>query len=354
MITIKEIAKLANVSIGTVDRVLHDRGEVSKETSKKIKAIISKHKFKANRVAQSLAMKKRFKLTVLIPSFDKNNLFWKSPFMGIKAATEEFENFGIRVRTFTYDQLDAKSYKDQFNKLMESKPDGVILVPTFNKETTEVTQVLDTNSIPYVFLNIDIKGFNNKSYIGQDSFKGGFLAGRLMQLCLTNNSEIVTIHSRPNLSNIHNISERIKGFEAYFSEKKLNFKNHSLEFEDFENIDFVKEKVQQVFNENKALKGIFIPSSRASIVANCFDDISNIPYIIGFDTTDQNLAALHTERITFLISQKSYDQGYKAVECMTEYFLKNGAIVPQIFSPIEIITAENVEFIQNKKNGLFS
>ena len=36
MATIKEIAKRANVSIGTVDRVLHNRGRVSKETKEKI------------------------------------------------------------------------------------------------------------------------------------------------------------------------------------------------------------------------------------------------------------------------------------------------------------------------------
>ena len=43
MITIKSIAKEANVSEGTVDRVLHNRGGVSKKTEAKIKEILKKH-----------------------------------------------------------------------------------------------------------------------------------------------------------------------------------------------------------------------------------------------------------------------------------------------------------------------
>ncbi|MBN2051635.1 MAG: LacI family DNA-binding transcriptional regulator [Spirochaetales bacterium] len=38
--TIKDIARMANVSIGTVDRVIHKRGRVSEETKDRILGII--------------------------------------------------------------------------------------------------------------------------------------------------------------------------------------------------------------------------------------------------------------------------------------------------------------------------
>ncbi|MDA0937087.1 MAG: LacI family DNA-binding transcriptional regulator, partial [Bacteroidetes bacterium] len=44
--TIKDIAKEANVSAGTVDRVLHDRGGVSPKTEAKIRKILTQKKFK--------------------------------------------------------------------------------------------------------------------------------------------------------------------------------------------------------------------------------------------------------------------------------------------------------------------
>ncbi len=39
--TLKEIAKMAGVSVGTVDRVIHNRGEVADDTKKRIKNILS-------------------------------------------------------------------------------------------------------------------------------------------------------------------------------------------------------------------------------------------------------------------------------------------------------------------------
>ena len=67
MTTIKDIAKEANVSSGTVDRVLHNRGGVSKKTSERIKDILKKKNFKINQIASSLAMKKHLSLATLIP-----------------------------------------------------------------------------------------------------------------------------------------------------------------------------------------------------------------------------------------------------------------------------------------------
>ncbi len=45
MITIKDIANMAGVSRGTVDRVLNNRGKVKPETEKKIREIIEREKY---------------------------------------------------------------------------------------------------------------------------------------------------------------------------------------------------------------------------------------------------------------------------------------------------------------------
>ena len=79
MKTIKDIAKEAKVSPGTVDRVLHNRGGVSPETEAKIKEILKNKKFKINLIASSLAMKKHKNLATLMPNYDEQNLFGNLP-----------------------------------------------------------------------------------------------------------------------------------------------------------------------------------------------------------------------------------------------------------------------------------
>ena len=58
MTTISEIAHRARVSIGTVDRVIHNRGRVAKKTEEKIKKIIKELDFKPNIYARNLKLKK--------------------------------------------------------------------------------------------------------------------------------------------------------------------------------------------------------------------------------------------------------------------------------------------------------
>ena len=55
---IKDIASMAGVSAGTVDRVLHNRGRVSEEALKKVKKALKKIDYQPNLIARSLASKK--------------------------------------------------------------------------------------------------------------------------------------------------------------------------------------------------------------------------------------------------------------------------------------------------------
>ena len=147
MTTIKDIAKEANVSTGTVDRVLHDRGGVSPRTREKIKKILKKKNFKINQIASSLAMKKHLNLATLIPLYDDQNVFWRSPTYGIQKASQEVSAYGIENNVFFFDQLDPKSYLNAFQRLIKTDPDAVVMVPLFVKESHEIIKLLNLKKI---------------------------------------------------------------------------------------------------------------------------------------------------------------------------------------------------------------
>ena len=54
MLTIKDIAKLANVSVSTVSRVLNDRPDVSEESRRRVRAVIEEHHFIPSNTARDL------------------------------------------------------------------------------------------------------------------------------------------------------------------------------------------------------------------------------------------------------------------------------------------------------------
>ena len=68
-IRIVDIAKMAGVSVGTVDRVIHNRGRVSEENRKKVQAILEMVHYQPNLMARSLASKKQYHFVAIIPSF---------------------------------------------------------------------------------------------------------------------------------------------------------------------------------------------------------------------------------------------------------------------------------------------
>ncbi len=168
MVRIKDIAKEANVSEGTVDRVLHNRGGVSKKTEERIKKIIQKRNFTLNPIASALALKNKLNIAVLIPEYSEMDIFWKSPYFGILKATGEVKNLGIKVNTFKFDQYNPLSYKYAFNALLKTKPSGVIFAPMFLKETIFFVNQLEKLEIKYLFLNIsEIKFLSDKIHIQQ-------------------------------------------------------------------------------------------------------------------------------------------------------------------------------------------
>ncbi|WP_298363458.1 LacI family DNA-binding transcriptional regulator [uncultured Lutibacter sp.] len=350
MVTIKDIARIANVSVGTVDRVIHNRQGVSEKTKVKVNKILKENNFKINVIARSLAMKKKYTVAVLIPEFREENLFWKSPLMGISKASDEVLSFGVEVELFSFNQSDCDSYLKQFELLIKLNPKAVILAPFFLKETKLMVSKLEAKGIPYMFLNLEAEGFNNCSFIGQDSYKAGYLTGKLMYLSTGDNSTYLVSIINSNLFNNIVIEKRIKGFEDFFKKNKIKFKIRNVNFDDLEDDNLISKTINTLLNDDKSIKGILVPSSRIATISNCISEqnLVNIR-LIGFDTTEQNIEQLRKNRITFLISQKSFNQGYTAVNEMADYLIHNKVPQKKIFFPIEIVTKENEEFSQRNK-----
>jgi LacI family transcriptional regulator len=350
MTTIKDIAREANVSEGTVDRVLHNRGGVSKKTEAKIKAILEHHNFSVNPVASALAMKNKYCIAALIPEYSESDLFWKSPYLGILKSADDLKTFGIQVNSFSYNQYNPDSYINTFKTLLDSKPAAVIMVPNFSKETKKIVVQLEALNIPYLFLNIDIKGFKNTAFVGQDSYMAGYIAGKLMHLSLPKPTSYLIIQARYNITKNNAVSKRIKGFNDFFNQNNIDSETQTLKMENLDNSSETKEKINSYLKKNPEIKGVFVPSSRIYIVVNCLEKkyLKNLE-LIGFDNTPQNIACLLNDSVSFLISQKPFDQGYEAIRLLADYLLQNKIPNQKNYLPIDILTKENVKYNERKR-----
>jgi len=73
--TIKDIAELAGVSKGTVDRVLHQRGKVSDKAQESVEKILKEIDYQPNPIARNLKNNKVYRICVLLPD-PKEDAYW--------------------------------------------------------------------------------------------------------------------------------------------------------------------------------------------------------------------------------------------------------------------------------------
>lgn len=351
MITIKDIAKLANVSDGTVDRVIHNRKGVSPKTAEKVKNILKENNFLLNPIASALATKNKYRIACLIPKSDKKNQFWKSPNLGILKAEKEVTRYGLQIDIAHFDQYDSKSYLEKFKKLQKNKPDAFIIAPMFSHETAFIAKELEANSIKYIFINIDNKKYKNIAFIGQDSQRAGYVAGKLMSLGLPKNSKCGVVQFRKSLIDHKAISNRISGFNNYLKKYRTDIKTKLIKIS-LNNKKNDLTKIKSFLNSAKNVSGIFVPSSRASYIASLLPKYVNTSNfsLIGYDTTEDNIFYLKNDKIQFIISQRSFNQGYEAVHIISDFLIQKKVPQKKTYSPIQIIIKENAyDDSRNKK-----
>src|SRR5690554_2293536 len=136
-VRIKDIANKAQVSIGTVDRVLHNRGEVAEETKSRILQIVKEMNYQPNILASTLASKKSALFATLFPEPPSPDGYWNKPVVGVNKRIQELRQYGIQVQPYTFSQYDPESFIEKSEKVLALKPDGVVLAPFYKKEATQ-------------------------------------------------------------------------------------------------------------------------------------------------------------------------------------------------------------------------
>ncbi len=347
-LTIKEIARLADVSEGTVDRVIHNRGGVSERTRQKIQTILDMHEFSLNPIASALANSKKFAIAVLIPRKDERSDYWEMPYQGMEQALVRIRDFGFSVRYFLFDQFDENSFLASFDEMLATAPDGVIVAPVFASEAAQKLPLLERKQIPYLFIDSQLAGFESLSFVGQDSFESGVVAARLMSMFLSEKGKSVILQTRRNISNHDAIFKRIGGYQSFFVTNKPANEVLTLMVSETDPVEHIAANIRAFLAENPKVEGVFVPSSRISTFSHLFP--STIA-LIGFDTTTGNIQALEKGEIKFLISQKSFDQGYQAVLLLFDYLLYKKVPRRQYFCDIEIILKENIRYTSFANNN---
>ncbi len=342
--TIKDIAELAGVSKGTVDRVLHKRGKVSDKALQKVEQVLKEIDFQPNPIARNLKNNKVYKICVLMPD-PKDDPYWVPANQGIIDASDEFKPFGVLVEQCLYRLYDRSSFALASQKAIDLRPDAILIVPLFQEELRQVLKKCKQRNIMVALFDNYLEEFTGEIFIGQDLNQSGRVAASLMRKIVGENDKIGVVH----VDLEPHMELKQKGFVDYFNEITSQITIESKSFSTKDTFDF-KQQISSFLQEHPTITALFVTNSKAYEILEVLPEKKRI-IIVGYDLLEKNIKYLKEGKIDFLIHQKPKRQAYLGVGYLAEYFLFEKKVPKKELLPIDIITSENVDYYVTKNHS---
>ncbi len=341
-----DIARLAGVSIGTVDRALHNRGRVAEDVRKRVLQVAADLGYKPNMLASTLAANKNFLLSLLLPD-PSMDPFWEQVASGVRQAAEQVSHYGAEIDVTYFDLFDAADFEAKSSLLFQSKYHGALVAPVFMNEGRRVLSRLEHEGKPHVLINTLIESASDTQvcYIGPDSYQSGRLAARLLYLHLKEGDMVAMLPLEKDFKNAYHMLIKEQGFRDFFGDQPLDVVVETWDFEDFDDDAQLERFLTDKIQEYPQLAGIYSTASRIHKVAAFFEreDIHNVR-LVGYDSVDRNLEFLERGVIDYLINQNPHLMGYLGVINLSKSLLTKKAPERIQYMPMDVILFENVKY----------
>ena len=343
-IRIKDIARLAGVSVGTVDRVLHSRSGVSAASREKVEEILQQLNYQPNMYASALASNKKYRFACLFPAHAEED-YWVDVENGMGQAITAFSDFHVSLQSFCYDQYESGSFTEEGEKVLNARPDGVVLSPASEEETKELAHKLREANIPYIFIDSNIPNLSPLAFFGQHAQKSGYFAARILHLLAMGANEIVVFRLiyEGRLGSNQQL-HREKGFYEYMKtccpEMKIRELNlYAKQPEQNEKL------MNEFFSAHPDIKCGITFNSKAYIIGEYMQAYGKKDFhLMGYDLLRRNVACLQNGYIDFIIAQQPTVQGYDSIECLCNHLILKKRVKSCNYMPIHLISVDNIDF----------
>ncbi len=343
--TIKDIARMAGVSAGTVDRVLHNRGDVSKASREKVQKVLEQIDYHPNMFAIGLAAKKRYRIVCIIPHHAEND-YWYAVTSGIKRAAEEVRPFNVTIDFLFYSHADKPSYNKACEQAThEKKTDAVLVAPNFHEETIRLTTYLEGKGIPYLFIDFNIEQTHALCYIGQDSRISGYMAAKILMREYKQGEEVVLFlgNQKDNPAEIQ-MRRRVEGFMKYVRTVYGEATIYDVVIQK-DNAAANRQLLDDFFRAHpQARLGAAFNSRVYQIAEYLHTSNHRMKQLIGYDLLQKNVAYLKSGEVGILIGQRPGLQGYCGIKTLCNHVVFKKTVSPVRYMPIDILVKENIDF----------
>lgn len=297
MTTIRDIAKLADVSTATVSRIINNSGKVKSETRAKVEQIIKDNDYHPNQVARSLYQKKSKMIGIIVP--DLTNAFYAKIIDGIQDVLQEKE-YSILI-SFSAG-ADVNKYNQFINEFQQNNIDGIISSAFLTTEKPKLPLIM------YDSANINDQIIR----IASDNIKGGKECASLLQ------KNVKSVFIQHYSLELPTVRERLSAITQTLNERKINYQLFEIKDVDIE------QAAKDALNELDGHDAVIAVNDMyaAAIVKEARQRKLRIPedfQLVGYDNND---LSGYTDPTISTIDQQPYLIGKTAAKRLLD--LLNG------------------------------
>ena len=316
-IGVRELAKLANVSVGTVDRALNGRKEVNEETRRRILRIAAEYGYTPNPAARALSVgRPNIKIGVCIPS--EIHYFYDQLRDGIFAETEHFTHLGIEVLYRPVKTL-TSSASGVVSDLLDSGVQTLVVTPGNPSEMQPLIDEAERRrNVRVVCVVTDVSRSCRSASVSVNPLVSGMMAADLMSQFVPVSSEVAAVTG---MISIEEHGAKMEGFRRVF-ERECSAGRVIDVIEGHEDESETFEKCRRLLKTRPALRGIYVSTVNCIPVCQAIEQAgaSGTVKVIATDLFAEAVAYFENRTISASIYQNPFRQGQTAVRLIVDHF----------------------------------
>lgn len=313
-ITIRDLAKLAGVSRGTVDKVIHGRTGVSDPVRAHIQELIDQYGYHPRHINEAAPQRT---IAVILPRQD--NIFFEQMLCGMKSVCTTLPTEQIHVEYHRYDTSSAPELLTILSKLAARGVDGIALRGMYNSQLCQHLNELADKGIPVLLYDSDVPNAKRMCMVAEDSLKSGRLAASLLMKSINSHGEVAIVGGSPKQENHF---QRVQGFQDVIRERYPQAQLVGI-VDSFDSEAIAYEETVKLLHHRPGLRGIFSvigkPGAVGQAVLDCH--MSHIK-IVSYNFTPDVAALIKRGIIDFTIGIAPFRQGQLVMNTLASYILE--------------------------------
>ncbi|NSB17547.1 LacI family DNA-binding transcriptional regulator [Clostridium beijerinckii] len=329
-VTIKEVAKEANVSPSTVSRVISDSSQISEETKERVRDAIKRLKYKPNAIARSLANKKSRILGVVLPN-EAQDLITNTFFIQAMKGMSKYAQNKKYYITYAFSE-DEKAELEYINNFITSNlVDGICLLRARTDDRS--IKYLKETQFPFVVIGRPEES-ENLLWVDNDNFQATY--NLVNELVKKGHKSIVFLGAKKEW----NVTkDRFKGFKVACEINGISIqdKNFAImdDFNEQEGIDGTIKLLENITPTAIIAEDDVLAFGTLKVIND--RKIKNID-VVGFNNSP--LAELQKPSLSS-VDIKSEELGYYATKILIDFLENNDTAINHYIIDTELVKRES-------------